>query len=195
MLPDTHSHDTATDATNHQMLRRFEQFLELADSGALFDGADDQFLMSLRQAVAAALHRLLVWDRPWLEAQRGILWPYQELAQRYRRFQQLAEDATDPLRQQQAALCLALLPFPRQWQWLLRVEEQFGAIPELRAFQAAEAGSMADKIDHKPQNPTSCSTSTRCSRVFELAKGILRVSFIPAGGASSAGAVANRCGT
>jgi hypothetical protein len=138
MLPNTRSHDSATAVTNHQALQVIEQFLELADSGLFFVGADDEFLRSLRQAVAAALHRLLVWERPWLEAQRGILWPYQELAQRYHLFQQLAEDAAEPLRQQQAALFLALLPFPRQWQWLLRVEQQFGAISELRAFQTAE---------------------------------------------------------
>jgi hypothetical protein len=181
MLPNTRSHDSATAVTNHQALQVIEQFLELADSGLFFVGADDEFLRSLRQAVAAALHRLLVWERPWLEAQRGILWPYQELAQRYHLFQQLAEDAAEPLRQQQAALFLALLPFPRQWQWLLRVEQQFGAISELRAFQTAETRSVADKIDHKPQKSYKLRHFCQVLKGYRgtREKGILRIFSIP----------------
>jgi hypothetical protein len=181
MLPDTRSHDSATTDTNHQALGVFEQFLELADSEAFFVGANAEFLQSLRQVVATALHRLLVWERPWLEVQRGILWPYQELAQRYRRFQRLAEDIADPGRQQQAALFLALLPFPRQWRWLLRVEQQFGATLELRAFQTAEMLSVADKIDQKPQKSYKlrhfCQVLKGSRGIRE--KGILRIFSIP----------------
>jgi glycosyltransferase involved in cell wall biosynthesis len=181
MLLNEPVHNPAATDSNHQALRAFEQFLSMTDRGSLWVGTDAESLRLLRQEVAATLHRLLVWERPWLEAQRSILWPYQELAKRFRSFQQLAEDATDLFRHQQAQLFLALLPFPRQWQWLLQVERRFGSISELQSFLTAEARSVADKIEHKPQNAYKLRHFCQVLKGYRGAreKGILRIFSIP----------------
>jgi glycosyltransferase involved in cell wall biosynthesis len=164
-----------------EALRVFERFLEMADSGALFTAGSADSLADLRRQVVAALHRLLVWERPWLEAQRGILWPYQALAERYGEFQRLASDSAKPSRQQQAQLFLGFLPFPRQWSWLRQITREHRALPEVQTFLAAEAQSMAEKLAYKPQRTFKLRHFCQVLKSYGNAqnKGILRVFSIP----------------
>ncbi len=178
---DTRNDQPDVAEANHQALRIFEKFLAMADGGSLSEGSSTGSLRSLIESVAAALHRLLVWERPWLESQRGILWPYQELAKRYRLIETLADDAADPSRQQQMQMVLAQLPFPHQWRWLSRVEQCFAGAPEVRAFLSAEARSVADKIERKPQKTYKlrhfCQVLKSCRGRGD--KGIVRIFSIP----------------
>lgn len=164
-----------------EALRVFERFLEMADSGSLFAAGGGDASADLRRQVAAALHRLLVWERPWLEAERGILWPYRALAERYGHFQRLALDAATPSRQQQAQLYLGLLPFPRQWSWLRQVTREHRALQEVQTFLATESQSMAEKLADKPQRTFKLRHFCQVLKGYGNAhsKGILRVFSIP----------------
>jgi hypothetical protein len=166
---------------SREALRVFERFLQMADSGALFADCSAETLSELRPQVSAALRRLLVWERPWLEAERGILWPYRALAQRYGHFQRLALDAATPSRQQQAQLYLGLLPFPKQWWWLRQVTREHRTLPEVQAFLAEEAGGMAEKLAYKPQRTFKLRHFCQVLKGHGNArnKGILRVFSIP----------------
>ncbi len=164
-----------------QALRTFERFLEMADSGSLFAGTDADALEHLRQEVMAALHRLLVWERPWLEVEKGILWPYQALAERCSRFQRLAADSTDSFWAQQALLFLGFLPFPRQWSWLLQATRQHRTLREMQGFLAAEVRNMAEKLAFKPQKTFKLRHFCQFLKSHRGpgAKGILRVFSLP----------------
>ncbi|HBZ55620.1 MAG TPA: hypothetical protein DEO88_09455 [Syntrophobacteraceae bacterium] len=162
-----------------EALRVFDRFLETVDGGELFANTDA--LSQARRQVAAALHRLLVWERPWLETQRGILWPYQVLAERYSDFQRLAAEPGKPYRQQQAQLFLGLLPFPRQWWWLRQATQEHRALREVQRFLAAEARSMAEKLANKPQKTFKLRHFCQVLKGYRSpsGKGILRVFSIP----------------
>jgi hypothetical protein len=162
-------------------LEIIERFFALIDSGRLFDATDADLLRSLRWSVAEALNRLLVWERPELEAGRGLLWPYQAFKKYYPIFGALAESQEDPFWGQQARSFLALLPFPKQWFWMLRIERQFAHNPEVADFLRREQENIREKFCNKSQRVFKLRHFCQIIKGFKgiREKGILRVFAIP----------------
>lgn len=131
-------------------LETFESFLELIDLDVLFRKRSSNDLVELRSSVLAALHNLLVWERPQLESRHGLLWPYEQLAARASYFQDTAtgrrrSHATNA----QAKRFLALLPFPDQWRHLRDLEARNGDDPELSAYVELEQDKITRKFRRK----------------------------------------------
>ncbi|MFO7496014.1 MAG: hypothetical protein R6X05_10340 [Desulfobacterales bacterium] len=105
-------------------LEILDRFCEQVDRGRLFENPGSRGLAELRGRLWEALYLLLVWQRPWLEAARGLAWPYAALERRRARFERQA--AGDPAGAvgREARLFLALLPFRGQWRWLFEAEER-----------------------------------------------------------------------
>ena len=61
--------------SNQQYIRRLEDFFDLVDGNTLFDSTDSTYFRRLRDDICDALVRLLVWQRPFLEAAKGLYWP------------------------------------------------------------------------------------------------------------------------
>ena len=162
-------------------LETIERFFSLIDSGDLFAAKDGDLLRNLRLSVAKALNRLLVWERPELEATRGLLWPYQVLKKYHPMFGALAESQENPFWQQQARFFLAFLPFPKQWLWLLRIEKHFPRSPEVAEFLRTEQNNVSEKVRNKPQRTFRLRHFCQIIKGFKGAheKGILRIFAIP----------------
>jgi hypothetical protein len=162
-------------------LETVEQFFSLIDSGNLFAAKDGDLLRNLRRSVAEALNRLLVWERPELEATWGLTWPYQVLKKYHPIFSALAESQENPFWQQQAQFFLAFLPFPKQWFWLLRTEKLFPRSPEVAQFLRTEQNKVSEKVRNKPQQTFRLRHFCQIIKGFKGAheKGILRIFAIP----------------
>lgn len=134
-----------------QALQTVEDFCRGLDTGTLLATEDGRLLRAVRSRMIAALSSLLVWHRPALERGHGIDWPYRRMRMVYPLLAAAAEREGDAWRKRQTLLCLALLPFPRQWQWLDTVRQLYGQDPELAAFLAAERSAIREKMGDKPQ--------------------------------------------
>ena len=64
-----------TNAANQTHIRTLAHFFEGADSQTLFDSTDSTYFRRLRDEICDALIQLLVWQRPFLEAERGLTGP------------------------------------------------------------------------------------------------------------------------
>ncbi len=72
-------------------IRLLEHFFELVDSDMLFDSTDSSYFRRLRDEICDALVQLLVWQRPFLEAARGLNWPYEGFRKRISFFEKPAQ--------------------------------------------------------------------------------------------------------
>lgn len=136
---------------DQRYIRILEDFFERVDSEEIFDSTDPTHFQRLRDEICDALVQLLVWQRPFLEAQRGLNWPYAALRQRISFFEKAARQDPDPFIQKQACLFLARLPFPRQWRWLTRAQEEFGTDPEIQRLLKQETRRIEEKLKKKRQ--------------------------------------------
>ena len=107
-----------TNAAHQTYISRLEHFFERADPQTLFDSTDSTYFRRLRDEIWDALIQLLVWQRSFLESERGLDWPYAGFRKRISFFEKPARESSDAFIQKQAGLFLARLPFPGQWQWL-----------------------------------------------------------------------------
>jgi hypothetical protein len=140
-----------TNAANQTYISILEHFFERVDSQTIFDSTDWTDLRRLRNEICDALIQLLVWQRSFLEAERGLDWPYAGLRKRISFFEKAAREQSDPFIQKQACLFLARLPFPRQWRWLARAQNNFGDDPEIEAILKLEAQRIEEKLNKKKQ--------------------------------------------
>jgi hypothetical protein len=85
-----------TNAANQTHIRTLEHFFEGADSQMLFDSTDSNYFRRLRDEICDALIQLLVWQRPFLEAERGLDWPYAGFRNRISFFEKAAREPNDP---------------------------------------------------------------------------------------------------
>ena len=136
---------------NQRLLAVLDHFFERLDSGVIFDSLDAAYFRRLRDEIGDILVQLLVWQRPFLEAQRGLNWPYAAFRTRVSFFETAARQAPDPFIQKQAFLFLARLPFPRQWQWLVRAQEKFDTDPEIQMLLKQEDQRIEEKLKKKRQ--------------------------------------------
>lgn len=85
-----------TNAANQTYISRLEHFFERVDSRKLFDATDAAYFWRLRDEICDALIQLLVWQRPFLEAERGLDWPYAGFRNRISFFEKAAREPNDP---------------------------------------------------------------------------------------------------
>jgi hypothetical protein len=170
-----------TNAAGHTHIRTLEHFFERVDSRTLFDSIDSTCLRRLRDEICDALIELLVWQRPFLEAERGLDWPYAGFRKRISFFEKLARERSDAFIQKQACLFLARLPFPGQWPWLQRAQNNYGADPEIKAFLKLEAQRIAEKLNKKKQKQYMLRHFCQILKKPRLPeeKGILRIFSLP----------------
>jgi len=166
---------------NQRRLAVLENFFERVDSEEIFDSTDPTRLRQLRNEIGEALVQLLVWQRPYLEAQRGLNWPYEAFRKRISFFEKAARGDPDPFIQKQAGLFLARLPFPRQWQWLARAQKKFGADPEMQTLLKQEAQRIEEKLKKKRQKQYMLRHFCQILKKPRLPeeKGILRIFSLP----------------
>ena len=131
-------------------LAALDGFFDLMDAGRLFETAAPDTLQIIRQRVYLALTALLVAQRPSLEAERGLAWPYDALDCRVALLEACARQSKHPRLQQEAVLFLALLPFPRQWRWLSQALCDWRSHPEIANFLDLERQNIQAKLAAKP---------------------------------------------
>ena len=85
-----------TTAAYQTYISLLEHFFERADSQTLFDSTDSNSFRRLRDEICDALIQLLVWQRPFLEAERGLDWPYAGFRKQISFFEKAAREHTDP---------------------------------------------------------------------------------------------------
>lgn len=162
-------------------LHLLEDFFSRIDRGTLFAGEAQDACRRLRREVGEALTTLLLHHRPFLEERTGLAWPYRELATRVPLLEAAAGSGETPAIRQQASLFLALLPFPGQWRWLMRLAGEPGQDPEIREFLAAEKIKIKEKIEKKRHSNRKlhhfCQILKRPRLPGE--KGILRIFSMP----------------
>ena len=170
-----------TTAAHQTYISLLEHFFERADSQTLFDSTDSNSFRRMRDEICDALIQLLVWQRPFLEAERGLDWPYAGFRKRISFFEKAAREHTDPSIQKQAGLFLARLPFPRQWRWLARAQNNFGADPEIKALLKLEAQRIEEKLNKKKQKQYMLRHFCQILKKPRLPeeKGILRIFSLP----------------
>lgn len=158
-----------------------DTFFSLIDSGNLFTASDPLFHRKLRSDVLSALSYLLYWGRHILEETRGLSWPYDGLQKRYRILNELAEGEKSSSLQRQALFFLALLPFPRQWSNLFKVEELYRDDVEIRAFLSEEKQKVADRLQKKVQKVYKLRHFCQVLKApgKENEKGVLRIFALP----------------
>jgi glycosyltransferase involved in cell wall biosynthesis len=170
----------SSDANQHHMAV-LEHFFERVDSEEIFDSTDPTHFRRLRNEICDALVQLLVWQRSFLEAQKGLRWPYEAFSKRRSFFEKAARQDPDPFIQKQACLFLARLPFPRQWQWLARAQKKIGADPEIQTLLNQEAQRIEEKLKKKRQKQYMLRHFCQILKKPRLPeeKGILRIFSLP----------------
>jgi len=167
--------------TDHAPLETLDRFLSLIDAGMFFECADEVFFKELREAVADALSRILIRQRPFLEATRGLHWPYEAFKKRVSFFEKKTGKETSPFVRRQARLFLALLPFPGQWGWLISTLQNLKKDPEVKTFLKCEKQTIQEKLSQKGQKQFKlrhfCQILKRPRLPEE--KGVLRIFSLP----------------
>jgi hypothetical protein len=167
--------------SNQQYIRRLEDFFDLVDGNTLFDSTDSTYFRRLRDDICDALVRLLVWQRPYLEAAKGLNWPYEGLRKRISFFETPAQEKADPFTRKQACLFLARLPFPGQWKWLVWAQNNFGSDPEIKALLKLENQRIEKKLKKKKHTQYMLRHFCQVLKKPGLpdAKGVLRIFSLP----------------
>jgi hypothetical protein len=170
-----------TNASNQTYIRQLEGFFKLVDSETLFNPTDFTDYRRLRDDICDALIQLLVWQRPFLEAEKGLDWPYAGFRKRISFFEKSARENADPFIQKQACLFLARLPFPRQWLWLAQAQKNFETDPEIKTLLRLEKQRIEAKINKKKQKQYMLRHFLQILKKPRLPeeKGILRIYSLP----------------
>ncbi len=166
---------------NQPYIRLLEHFFELVDSDTLFDSSDSTYFRRLRNEICDALVQLLVWQRSFLETERGLNWPYEGFRKRISFFEKTAQEEADHFTQRQACLFLARLPFPGQWKWLEWAQNNFAADPEINALLKLENQRIEKKLKKKRQKQYMLRHFCQILKKPGLpeAKGVLRIFSLP----------------
>jgi len=173
--------DVMKNNSSQLYIKRLEHFFELVDGDTLFDSADSAYFRRLRDEICDALVKLLVWQRPYLEAAKGLDWPYESFRKRISFFETPAQEKADPFTRRQACLFLARLPFPGQWKWLAWAQHNLGTDPEIKALLKLENQRIEKKL--KKKKHTQYMLRHFCQILkkpgWPETKGILRIFSLP----------------
>jgi hypothetical protein len=158
-----------------------DRFLAQIDSGTLLDAPDPAFYEGWREELRGALRRLLVWERPRLEAARSLYWPYDALARRRKPLEKLAARSPNALALHQAERFLALLPFPGEWERLSRLEREAPHDHEIRSFLEDEKRKVRQKLFGKVDKSFKLRHFLQVLKLpsRDREKGVLRVFALP----------------
>ena len=164
-----------------ESVKTLERFFALIDSSTLFASEESVFFKRLRSDVRSAISYLLFWGRPFLEDSRGLHWPYEGLRQRYDLFRKIAEGEEKSQLRQQALLFLSFLPFPRQWEWLFKVEKLYPDDGEVKSFLAEERKKGSERLQKKVQKEYKVRHFCQVLKApgGEKEKGVLRIFSMP----------------
>jgi hypothetical protein len=167
--------------SNQLYIKRLEHFFELVDGGTLFDSTDSTYFRRLRDDISDALVELLVWQRPYLEAARGLNWPYESFRKRMSFFETSAQEDADQFTRKQACLFLARLPFPGQWKWLQWAQHNFGTDSEIQTLLELENQRIEKKLKKKKHTQYMLRHFCQILKKPGLpeAKGVLRIFSLP----------------
>ena len=167
--------------SNQAYIRQLELFFELVDSDTLFESTDSAYFRQLRDDISDALVQLLVWQRPFLEAAKGLNWSYEGFSKRISYVEKRALDKTDEFTQSQACLFLARLPFPRQWNWLAWAQNNLGNDPEIKTLLKLENQRIEKKLKKKKHTQYMLRHFCQILKKPDLpeAKGVLRIFSLP----------------
>lgn len=167
--------------SNQAYIRRLEDFFDLVDGNTLFDSTDSTYFRRLRDDICDALVRLLVWQRPYLEAAKGLDWPYESFRKRISFFEKPAQEDANQFTRRQACLFLARLPFPGQWKWLAWAQQNFGTDPEIKALLKLENQRIEKKLKKKKHTQYMLRHFCQILKKPGLpdAKGVLRIFSLP----------------
>lgn len=128
-----------------------EDFFSRVISDTLWESASEKDLETLRDTLQDALIQLLDAKRPYLEAEKGVLWPY-ETFRKYRSFfEERMRNRFSSFQKKQALLFLARLPFPGQWKYMIDAEETLRDQSEIKKLHAFEADIIQKKIAQRRQ--------------------------------------------
>jgi len=180
-LPVLNPDCTAEPDEGMKALALLENFFAAVDRGESLPMPGHTAPTQLREALHRALLRLLIWDRPYLQGERGLLWPLAELAKRTGVFEAAAASASRPEQRRQARLFLALLPFPGQWRRLDREADRQPLEPEVAQRLRAVASKAAVKVRSRAKQPLRIRNICQVIKPYHgpQEKGILRIFSIP----------------
>ena len=173
MTPSPSEADRAIDTLAH--------FFHRLDSGRWFHETSDRELAAMRQAVRQALFRVLLDDRPRLEAAQGLAWPYAALRRSRPFLAEIAACDASARDRLQALLFLALLPFPGQWRVLKDLASREAPPPEIEALLAEERRKIEAKLAMKRQKSYKLRHFCQVLKAPRLPgeKGVLRIFSLP----------------
>ena len=173
MTPSSSEADRAIDILAH--------FFHRLDSGRWFHETSDSDLEAMRQEVRRALFRVLLDDRPRLEAAQGLAWPYAALRRSRPFLAEIAACDASARDRLQAMLFLALLPFPGQWRVLKDLASREVPPPEIEALLAEERRKTDAKLAMKRQKSYKLRHFCQVLKAPRLPgeKGVLRIFSLP----------------
>ncbi|BBO93452.1 glycosyltransferase [Desulfosarcina ovata] len=160
-------------------------FADQVDTDRLFDSLDGTELIHQRVQLNDALRALLLWQRPELENDKGLDWPYRVFRERAAFFTRMVNatgsETQSPEVKKEALLFLALLPFPDQWQWFRKACRAYPKAPELMAQLASETGKISRKLNKKKQKQYKLRHFCQVLKKPRLPeeKGVLRIFALP----------------
>ena len=128
-----------------------EDFFSRIESGTLFQSQNQKDLRKLRDALQGAFIQLLDDKRPYLEAEKGILWPYETLRKCKSFFEERIQNNSPSFLKEQALLFLARLPFPGQWKYLIEAKETLPHGSEIKNLHRFETDIIQKKIEQRAQ--------------------------------------------
>ena len=137
--------------SGEKQVAMLEDFFSRIESGTLFRAKDSKDLEDLRDALQDAVIQLLDFKRPYLEAEKGILWPYKALRNCKSFFEESIQNNSSSFLKEQALLFLARLPFPGQWKNLIEAEETLPHRSEIKNLHRFETDIIQQKIEQRAQ--------------------------------------------
>ena len=140
------SHDSG-----EKEIAMLEEFFSRIESGTLFQSQSQKNLRKLRDALQGAFIQLLDDKRPYLEAEKGILWPYETLRKCKSFFEERIQNNSPSFLKEQALLFLARLPFPGQWKYLIEAKETLPHGSEIKNLHRFETDIIQKKIEQRAQ--------------------------------------------
>ncbi len=144
------TYDSSRD-TGEKQVEILEDFSSRIESDTLFQSGNEHDLHKLRDTLQDAVIQLLDDKRPYLEASKGIRWPYVTFRKHKPFFVDIIKHGTSSFQKEQALLFLARFPFPGQWQYLIQAEDMLQDRSEMKNLLRFETHIIQQKIAKRAQ--------------------------------------------
>ncbi len=147
----TYSAYDSSQESGEKQIAALENFFSRIESQTLFQHQDRNDFRKLRNSLQDALIQLLDHKRPYLEAAKGILWPYEAFRKCTSFFKDRVQSNGPPFQKEESLLFLARFPFPEQWRYLIQAEEMQPDRPEIKELHMFEMDIIQRKINQRAQ--------------------------------------------